>query len=881
MDVHFLRQTRVADAAGSLLMELTKIFSPQNRRLIKLTAPIENPQELLIEGFSGSEGMSTLFSFELSLISQDARLELKSLMGQPASLEIELANGEARCIHGYISRFSLQKSDGGLAYYSATLSPWLWMLSRRFDSRIFQEQTVEDILRTVFAHYGVLPRFEFRLEQPLKSHSYITQYREHDLDFVLRLLEREGLLFYFEHTKDEHRLIITDHSRYLEPLARQPRIRYHSASVTETADSITQWSSHRVLQSGKMAIQTFDYRQPRNPLPVSMPSLNAQGKVPAYEIYDFPGHYSHGMPADGETLVRHRLEALEVQAKTFQGASNCRAMLPGYTFELTQHFDHDCDPVDDRHFLLLKVEHRGRNNYLTDQPASYDNNFVCIRHKIAYRPPIMTPRPTISGPLTAIVVGPEGEEVFTDEMARVQVRFHWQREQDAAQGTTWLRVAMPSGGTGFGHQFLPRIGQEVLVTFLGGDIDRPLVTSVLYNADHFPPHFSNATGLPGNRTLSGIRTREHQGKGYNELLFDDTPDALRARLATSHQATALNLGKLVTPRTDGQAQARGQGAELRSDAAIALRAAQGMLLTTYARHDGQGSQLDREELLKLLAECGELFQSLGQTAAARGSRQVDPQGIEALRQSLSQWPEPTSDSPGEPVLALAAEAGIASATPRSQVHYAGENHDTTAQDHLQLTSGAAMRLQAGKGISAFAQDEGISAIANRGKVLVQAQDDDMVLNAQKNLHLSAAEGEILITAPTIRLVADDGSYIRIGSGVEIGTQGKAIVHAGEHDWVGPKTDSAAIPVFGRDGADQRHRLHYEGDPTAIAQGQPYKVALEDGSLVQGITGTDGLTELLQRTGMQLAGLEVFRNESPQTANPGLSSKGTDANSDGN
>lgn len=625
-----------------------------------------------------------------------------------------------------------------------------------------------------------------------------------------------------------------------------------------------------------MAIRTFDYRQPRNPLPVSMPSINVQGDVPAYEIYDFPGHYSHGMPADGEALVRHRLEALEVQGKTFEGTSNCRAMLPGYTFELTQHFDHDADPVADRQFLLLKVEHHGRNNYLTDQPASYDNSFVCIRHKIAFRPPIITPRPTISGPLTAIVVGPEGEEVFTDELARVQVRFHWQRAQDPAQGTTWLRVAMPSGGAGFGHQFLPRIGQEVLVTFLGGDIDRPLVTSVLYNADHFPPHFSNATGLPGNRTLSGIQTREHQGKGFNELLFDDTPGAVRARLGTTHQATALNLGKLVTPRTDGQAQARGQGAELRSDAAIALRAAQGLLLTTYARHDAQGSQLDREELLKLLAECGELFQALGQTAAARGSPKIDTQGIEVLRQSLSQWPEPTSNSPGDPVVAIAAAAGIASATPRSQVHYAGENHDTTAQDHLQLSSGAAMRLQAGKGISAFAQDEGISAIANRGKVLVQAQDDDMVLNAQKNLHLSAAEGEVLITAPTIRLVADDGSYIRIGGGVEIGTQGKAIVHAGEHDWVGPKTDSAAVPVFGRDGADQRHRLHYEGDPAAIVQGQPYKIALEDGSSVQGITGTDGLTELLQRTEMQLANLEVFRHSSQQAANPGPNSTGADA-----
>jgi type VI secretion system secreted protein VgrG len=849
-----------------MLMELTKMFAPQNRRLIKFTSPSKDQQELLLEQFSGTESLSTLFSFELSLVSQDAQLELKTLIGQPALLDIELATGGARYIHGYISRFSLQKSDGGLAHYSATLSPWMWMLSRRYDCRIFQEQTIEDIIRTVFANYGALPQFEFRLEQPLKFHSYITQYREHDLDFVLRLLEGDGLFFYFDHTKQGHQLIITDHSRNLEPLAQQPQIRFHSASVTETADSITQWSSSRVLQSGRMAIQTFDYKQPNNPLLVSMSSLNAQGEVPSYEIYDFPGHYSHGMPMDGEALLRHRLEAIEVQGKTFQGTSNCRAMLPGYTFELTQHFDHDRDPIADRHFLLLTVEHRGSNNYLSDQPASYDNRFECIRHKIAYRPPVITPRPTISGPITAIVVGPQGEEIFTDALARVQVRFHWQREQDAAQGTTWLRVAMPSAGEGFGHQFLPRIGQEVLVTFLGGDIDRPLVTSVLYNAEHFPPRFSRATGLPGNRALSGIQTREHKGNGFNELLFDDTPGALRARLGTSHHATALNLGKLVTPRTDGRAEARGQGAELRSDAAIALRAAQGMLLTTYARHDAQGSQLDREELLKLLAECGELFQSLGQTAAARGSQQIDTRGIEALRQSLNQWPAPAGEGVGDPVLAVAAEAGIASATPRSQVHYAGENHDTTAQDHLQLTSGAGMRLHAGQGLSAFAQDQGISAIANRGKVLVQAQDDDMVLNAQKHLHLSAAEGEVVVTAPVIRLVADDGSYIRIGGGVEIGTQGKAIVHASDHDWVGPKTDSVSVPASGRDPAAQRLAIHYPGhgdDSARLAVDHTYQIKMEDGSTVQGLTDSSGLTERVEREMMHQAQAVALRGKGPK------------------
>ncbi|KPZ07659.1 putative type VI secretion system effector, VgrG family [Pseudomonas tremae] len=854
------------NTGATMLKDLTALFAPQNRRLIKLTTVARNEQELLLEKFTGTEGLSELFSFELSMISRDAGLQLKSQIGQPAQLAIELATGEARYINGYISTFSLQGSDGGLARYSATLSPWLWMLSRRIDSRIFQEQTIEEVIRTVFAAYGALPDFEFQLSQPLKPHSYITQYRESDLTFVLRLLEHEGLFFYFEHSEEKHTLIILDHSRDLSPLAQQPRIRYHSASITETADSITEWRSHRSLQPGRLSIQTFDYKQPRNQLPVSMPSLNEQGNVDSYEVYDFLDHYSHGTFDDGERLVRQRLEAIEVQGKTFTGISNCRAMYPGHTFELTQHFDHDQGSAEDRSFLLLSVTHNGRNNYLSDEKAGYANEFVCIRQKIPYRHPITIPRPTVPGPLSAIVVGPQGEEVFTDELARIQVRFHWQRGDSLPQGTTWLRVAMPSAGSGFGHQFMPRIGQEVLVTFLAGDIDRPLVTSVLYNNNNLPPRFSKASGLPGNRTLSGIRTQEHKGSGFNELLFDDTPGSLRARMGTTHQATALNLGKLTDPRTDGTAQPRGNGAELRTDAAIALRAAQGMLLTTYARTDAKGSQLDREELLKLLAECGELFKSLGETAAARGGQAVDVKGIEALRQSLDQWPAPDNNSLGDPVLAMTAAAGIASATPRSQVHYAGQNHDTTAQDNLQLTSGAAMHLQAGKGLSAFAQDAGISAIANRGKVLVQAQEDDIALNAQKNLHVSAVEGEVVITAPTIRLVADDGSYIKIGGGVEIGSQGKVTVHASEHDWIGPKTDSASIPSFGRDPAAQQVTFHYPGHSEAsprAAADHSYEIKLEDGSLVKGMTNADGLTERVEREMMHQAQVSALRSGAPK------------------
>ncbi|OQR28014.1 type IV secretion protein Rhs [Pseudomonas sp. Bc-h] len=850
--------------------DLAASFFSQHQRLIKLVTPLKGEQQLLLDSFTGSEAVSELFSFELQLLSHSAHIELKSLIGQPAQIQIELADGGTRFLDGCISRFSFEGSDGGLASYSATLSPWMWDLSRRQDSRIFQEQTVEEIIRAVFAQYGALPRFEFRLFKPLKTHSYVTQYFETDLNFVLRLLQGDGLFFFFEHSAEGHCLVVMDYSGSLSPLPEQPTIRYHSASVTETADAITQWSAHRQLQPGSVSIQTFDYRQPANPLRVSMKNLNEQGDIPSHEIYDHTHAYSHRDYDEGEALLRRRIEAIELHGKMFRGASNCRCMLPGYTFELTQHFDHDRGSLDDRQFLLLRVEHQGRNNYLSRAPADYANAFTCVRAKVPVRPERTIARPTIPGPLTAIVVGPDGEEVFTDELGRIQVRFHWQRRDDCGsesirqdkQDTTWLRVAMPSAGEGFGHQFLPRIGQEVMVQHMGGDVDRPVVTGVLYNANRPTPRFSAAPGLPGNKALSGIKTREHKGNGYNELLLDDTRGSPRARLATTHHATALNLGRLTGPRENGKARPLGNGAELRTDAAIAVRAAQGLLLTANARHHAADQQLERGDLLKLLTQCADLFASLGQTASARGAQALDQSGIEGLRQALDQWPAPDSTSKGEPVIALTGEAGMVSATPGSQAHYAGANHDTTAQDHLHLTSGAGTHLHAGKGISAFAQDDGITAIANRGKVMVQAQEDDIALNAQHNLHASASEGEIVLTAPSIRLIASDGSYIKIGDGVEIGTPGTMTVHAANKVWAGGKRDSMDIPAFGRAPASQRLLLHYPGhapeDP-ALAIDKAYRLKLEDGTLLAGLSDASGVTQAVEKESMQRAEVSALRD----------------------
>jgi type VI secretion system secreted protein VgrG len=504
-------------------MDLAALLSPQNRRLFKFKNLANPEQQLLIESFKGREGLSQAYSFELLLVCEDSGVELKSMMGQLVTIEIELATGSPRYLAGYLTRFASIGSDGGMARYTATLNPWFSMLKNRFDTRIFQGNTVEEVVTQVFALCPAFSRHEFRLTKPQKRYTYITQYRETDFNFVQRLLEEEGMFYYFEHTAEGHTMIICDDSSTLVPLPEQPQIRFHTASVTETADSITQWSGNRQLQSGKIAVQTFDYRQPKNRLPVTMNSLNKQGDVENFEIYDFPGQYTHGTYDEGEALVRLRVEALELKGKSFSGASNCRAMKPGYTFELLQHYDHDQGSAEDRQFLLMGVESEGHNNYLNGHQASYYNTFTCVRKKIPFRPQLSTPRPTIPGPQTAIIVGPPGEEIFTDELGRVKIQFHWDRNgQYNDHSSCWVRVAQSGASGGFGSIQIPRVGDEVVVVFLDGNPDRPLVMGSLYNSQNTPPW-----SLPANKTQSGFLTRSTKGDGgtANFFRFEDKSGA--------------------------------------------------------------------------------------------------------------------------------------------------------------------------------------------------------------------------------------------------------------------------------------------------------------------------------------------------------------------
>jgi type VI secretion system secreted protein VgrG len=508
------------------MSDLSSFLQLQNNRLFAINTALEGLSELVLVDFHGAEGVSQLFDIHLRLASQDANIELKQLIGQPVTITLQLtgalASSEERYFHGYVTNFSHLDTDGGLATYSATVRPWLWMLSRRQDIRIFQEQNVQTILTNVFQEYGALAVYDFKLSKATANRSYCTQYRESDLHFVLRLMQEEGLFFYFEHSKDGHKLVVTDSSTNAKPIdGTSALLPYSQVDTLDDVDVITSFQSTRELTPGSVALKAADYKVPgARRFQTSKTGID-QGKVPSYEIYDYVGPQGFADSDRGQELASFRAEALAANSKLFSGASNSRRLMPLRYFQLEDHYDHYDTKPEDCQFVILSVSHSGQNNYQAGKgTASYACSFTCMRKKIPYRPMMTVQRPTIPGPQTAVVVGPKGEEIYTDSLGRVKVQFHWDRlgEKDH-RSSCWVRVGQQWAGQGFGMIQIPRIGEEVVVLFLDGNPDRPLIISRVYNAQNMPPW-----ALPANATQSGILSRSSKGAtsaNANAIRFED------------------------------------------------------------------------------------------------------------------------------------------------------------------------------------------------------------------------------------------------------------------------------------------------------------------------------------------------------------------------
>jgi type VI secretion system secreted protein VgrG len=469
---------------------------------------------LLLQSFRGHEGMSELFHFDMVMHSQNRSIAFDSIIGKKATIEVIHDNGKSRYINGIVNSFSQGGASQTFASYHATIVPWTWLLTRTADCRIFQNKTAPDIIEQIFKDHSFAD-YKNKLHGSFTEREYCVQYRETAFNFISRLMQEEGIYYYFEHTADTHTLILANNPSEHKPCPNQPTARYESEwGAGRTEEVVTEWSIAQEVRPGKFSIVDFDFEKPTLDLTASVTGADER----KYEIYDYPGEYK--TKGEGEQLVGIRMQEEEATRVSVTGSSTCRGFTPGYKFDLKEHYRKDLNKT----FILTSVHHAADagTNYESSESGThsleYSNHFECIPHPTPFRPRRTTPVPVVHGTQTAIVVGPAGEEIYVDKYGRVKVQFHWDRiGAYNEKSSCWIRVSQNWAGKRWGAMFIPRIGQEVIVDFIEGDPDRPIITGRVYNGGSMPPY-----ALPDEKTKSTVKTYSSKGGGgFNELRFED------------------------------------------------------------------------------------------------------------------------------------------------------------------------------------------------------------------------------------------------------------------------------------------------------------------------------------------------------------------------
>ena len=476
--------------------------------------------ELRVVSFEGVEAISELYMFRIVCVADQVDISTDSVLGKPAVLWIATATS-VRHVNGVIRRFVRAGEGHTLGHYELELVPSHWLLTRRFKSRIFQEHNCPDmsvpgILKKVFLDAG-LPedRFRFALERTYKPQEYVVQYRESDMNFAARLMEEEGIFFFFEHTNTSHKMVIADSGvAHVEAEdAAQIPFRAPSGLVPEEEHVFSAVDEQDIVHSA-VALDAFNFEKPA----LELAGAATGEETTALEFSDFPGDYYE--QAVGQVRAERTLEGFQCRKRTIRMVATARGLLPGFKFTLTDFSSSDLN----REYVVTRIEHSGVQSQsgeaetLDGPQRPYTARIAAIFSNVPFRPARITPRPVVLGTQTAIVAGPAGEEIYTDKYGRVKVQFHWDREgRHDENSSRWIRVSHGSAGGQYGMMFLPRIGQEVIVDFLNGDPDRPIIVGRVYNGDHMPPY-----ALPDEKTKSTIKTNSSKGGGgTNEIRFED------------------------------------------------------------------------------------------------------------------------------------------------------------------------------------------------------------------------------------------------------------------------------------------------------------------------------------------------------------------------
>ena len=505
------------------------------------------PDDFLVTGFRGSEGLSQLFRFEVEVLAENSTtVSFDKLLGQGMSLTLHLPEGKSRYFSGIASRISQGDRDLRFTQYRVEMVPAAWLLTRRTQSRTFQQITVPDILKKVLAGLDVA----FEIVGTFQPRDYCVQYRETDFQFASRLMEEEGIYYFFKHSADGHKMVIANSPQSHTDLPVDAKIIFEEAhGGFPEGERIYEWTKSQELRSGKVTLWDHCFELPHKHLEAEKATQDSVqvGRVThklklanndKLELYDYPGAYAQRFDGvnkgggdnpsdiqkifdDNKRTVEIRMQEETANALTFSGASNCRHLVSGHKFELAEHFS------DDGKYVLTGLSHAARQPVEmgdNTEPFRYENSFTCIPVAVPFRPQRNTPRPVVRGTQTAVVVGPSGEEIFTDKYGRVKVQFHWDREgKNDVNSSCWIRVSTHWAGNQWGIIHIPRVGQEVVVDFLEGDPDQPIIVGSVYNAKEMPPY-----ALPDNKTVSGIRSRSTKDASndmLNEIRFEDKKDS--------------------------------------------------------------------------------------------------------------------------------------------------------------------------------------------------------------------------------------------------------------------------------------------------------------------------------------------------------------------
>jgi type VI secretion system secreted protein VgrG len=487
----------------------------QEGGLFKIDTPL-GTDVLLLRGFHGSEGISRLFRFQLDLLSENSSIAFSDIIGKNVTLSLLQEDGSYRYINGIINRFAQHATEEQFTAYTAEMVPWLWLLTRGADCRGFVNKSISDIITSVFSDQG-FNDFENKLQNSYPTRDYVAQYRESCFNFVSRLMEQYGIFYFFKHEEHRHTLVLADSPTSHDTCPGRSEIIYGTVSGGHHEDLITSWQLEQELRPGKYVQQDYNFKTPSANLMATEPTMYDVGGNSKYEVFDYPGE--HLTQDAGQGLAKIRMQEIEAGHLLASGTSTCRMLISGYKFTLQAH------PASsmNKDYVLTEIQHHGVTDaFRTSGKAkgeSYSNAFTCIPESIPFRPARVTVRPHVHSLASAVVIGPDGDEINTDENGRIQVMFPWDKYRNAT-GTAWCRVSQIWAGKNWGAIFLPRIGQEVWVDFEEGDPDHPIIVGCVYNAQQMPP-----CPLPGKQNISGFRSRSTKGGGEhdsNVLTFDDT-----------------------------------------------------------------------------------------------------------------------------------------------------------------------------------------------------------------------------------------------------------------------------------------------------------------------------------------------------------------------